>query len=307
MRLLFAGTPDVAVPALQALADSSHEVCAVLTRPDAAAGRGRRPSRSAVAQRADDLGIPVWTPASLREPAFLDDLAVLSPDCCPVVAYGALIPPAALALPRHGWVNLHFSLLPRWRGAAPVQYAVLEGDSMTGATTFRLDEGLDTGPTLARIDEPIGARDTSGELLDRLADRGARLLLSTMDGLASGQLSAVEQSADGVTYAPKLDVDDARIAWSADAISIDRRIRACTPAPGAWTTFRGERIKVGPALPVDVAGLAPGEIRAAKLEVVVGTGSGGVILGDVCPQGRRSMAASDWARGVRLSVGEAFG
>lgn len=307
MRLLFAGTPEVAVPSLQALVDSGHEVCAVLTRPDAAAGRGRRPSRSAVAERADALGIPVWTPASLRDPDALAELASMAPDCCPVVAYGALIPAAALAVPRHGWLNVHFSLLPAWRGAAPVQYAVLHGDSVTGATVFRLDEGLDTGPVLSWIEEPIGPRDTSGDVLDRLAVRGAQLLVDTIASLASGGLAAIPQPAEGATYAPKLDVSDARVDWARPAHEIDRRIRACTPVPGAWTTFRGDRIKVSPiVLDVDDS-LAPGEIRASKAGVLVGTGTVAVAMTEVRPEGRKPMAAADWARGVRPTDGEAFG
>ena len=307
MRLLFAGTPEVAVPSLQALVDSGHEVCAVLTRPDAAAGRGRRPSRSAVAERADALGIPVWTPASLRDPDALAELASMAPDCCPVVAYGALIPAAALAVPRHGWLNVHFSLLPAWRGAAPVQYAVLHGDSVTGATVFRLDEGLDTGPVLSWIEEPIGPRDTSGEVLDRLAVRGAQLLVDTIASLASGGLAAIPQPAEGATYAPKLDVSDARVDWARPAHEIDRRIRACTPVPGAWTTFRGDRIKVSPiVLDVDDS-LAPGEIRASKAGVLVGTGTVAVAMTEVRPEGRKPMAAADWVRGVRPTDGEAFG
>lgn len=307
MRLLFAGTPEVAVPSLQALVDSGHEVCAVLTRPDAAAGRGRRPSRSAVAERADALGIPVWTPASLRDPDALAELASMAPDCCPVVAYGALIPAAALAVPRHGWLNVHFSLLPAWRGAAPVQYAVLHGDSVTGATVFRLDEGLDTGPVLSWIEEPIGPRDTSGDVLDRLAVRGAQLLVDTIASLASGGLAAIPQPAEGATYAPKLDVSDARVDWARPAHEIDRRVRACTPAPGAWTTFRGDRIKVSPiVLDVDDS-LAPGEIRASKAGVLVGTGTVAVAMTEVRPEGRKPMAAADWARGVRPTDGEAFG
>ena len=305
MRLLFAGTPGVAVESLQALVDSSHEVCAVLTRPDSVAGRGRRSVRSSVAQRADSLGVPVLAPRSLREPDFLRALTELRPDCCPVVAFGALIPPEALSVPPHGWVNLHFSLLPRWRGAAPVQYAVRHGDAITGATTFRLDSGLDTGPVLGRIEEPIGPRDTSGDLLERLARRGAGLLASTMDGLARGDLVAVAQDAEGVTYAPKIEVDDARVLWSDSADAVDRLIRACTPAPGAWSTFRGERIKFAPVQPSEAV-LPPGALAAGKNEVLVGTSTSAVALTEVRPEGRRPMPAADWARGVRPDHGEAF-
>lgn len=306
MRLLFAGTPGAAVPSLEALAGSAHEVCAVLTRPDTVAGRGRRPARSAIAEAAERLGIPVWTPASLRDPAFIAQLSALRPDCCPVVAYGALIPPEALLIPAHGWVNLHFSLLPAWRGAAPVQYAVMHGDALTGATTFRIDEGLDTGPVLARLEVPIGSRDTSGDLLQRLATQGADLLVATMDGIASGAIEPVPQAAQGVSYAPKIEVDDARIDWTAPAEAIDRLVRGCTPAPGAWTTFRGDRIKLAPVLLDAAADLAPGEVRAGKAEVLVGTGSTAVALTEVRPEGRRPMPAPDWARGMRVTTGEAF-
>src|SRR6201991_3244774 len=189
MRLVFAGTPEPAVPSLRALLDSPrHEVAAVVTRPDAPAGRGRTLVRSPVARLADQAGVPVFAPARPSEPEFLAQLAALAPDCCPVVAYGALVPRAALDVPRHGWVNLHFSLLPAWRGAAPVQAAVRHGDEITGAATFRLEEGLDTGPVFGVVTEEIRACDTAGDLLGRLAESGAALLLATMDGIADGTL-----------------------------------------------------------------------------------------------------------------------
>ena len=235
MRLVFAGTPEVAVPALDALLASAHEVVAVLTRPDAPAGRGRRIERSAVAARADGAGIEVLTPRRLSDPDFLERLRDIAPDAAPVVAYGALVPPAALVIPRHGWVNLHFSLLPAWRGAAPVQHAILHGDEVTGATTFLLEEGLDTGPVLGTLTEEIRPDDTSGALLGRLATSGAGLLVATLDGLEAGTVAARPQPTEGVSLAPKLSVDDARVDWSAPALAVDRRVRACTPAPGAWT------------------------------------------------------------------------
>ena len=306
MRLVFAGTPAAAVPSLEALVASRHDVCGVLSRPDASAGRGRRTLRSAVAERADALGIPVWTPKSPGDPDFLAALREAAPDCCPVVAYGALLPLEALTIPRYGWVNLHFSRLPAWRGAAPVQHAVLHGDAETGATTFRIDAGLDTGPILAGLREPIHSDDTAGSVLDRLSSLGADLLVSTMDGIEDGSLIGTAQPDSGATYAPKLDPDDARIDWSAPAVAIDRLVRACTPAPGAWTTFRGERLGLGPVRIADAAMGAPGELRAGKAEVIVGTGSMAVVLGEVRPQGRRAMPAADWARGARPDPGEAF-
>ena len=292
----------------------------MITRPDAPSGRGRSLVASPVAKAAvaADRGIELLQPASPRDPAFLERLVELAPDCCPVVAYGALVPPAALGIPVHGWVNLHFSLLPAWRGAAPVQHAILHGDDVTGATTFRLEAGLDTGPVYGVLTESIRPTDTSGDLLARLAVSGAELLVATLDGLASGALRAEPQSADGVSLAPKLTVDDARVDWAAPALAVDRRIRACTPAPGAWTILRGERVKLGPvrvdAVPLDsessagtgTAALAPGVVRVERTSVRVGTGSAAVLLGEVQPQGRRLMAAADWARGLRLTSGERF-
>ena len=306
MRLVFAGTPDVALPSLDALIASRHDVVAVLTRPPAPAGRGRAPRPSPVQVRAEEVGLPVLTPGSLRDSAAIAAVAEFAPDCCPVVAYGALLPPPALAIPAQGWVNLHFSLLPRWRGAAPVQHAIRAGDTETGATTFRIDEGLDTGPILLQERTPIGDRDTSGELLDRMAVSGAALLVATLDGLEDGTLVAVPQSSDGVTLAPRIDVDDARIDWSASAVDVDRLIRASTPAPGSWTTLRGARLRLGPVEITEVTDLAPGELRAGKRDVLVGTGSTAVRLDVVIAEGKRPMSAADWARGLRLEPGEAF-
>ncbi len=308
MRLVFAGTPDAAVPSLEALAASSHEVVAVVTRPDAPAGRGRSLVPSPVRVRADALGLPVLTPATAKDPAFHDQLRELAPDACPVVAYGAIVPRAALDIPRHGWVNLHFSLLPAWRGAAPVQRAVMAGDDVTGATTFLLEEGLDTGPVLGTMTETIRATDTAGDLLGRLAIGGAGLLVATMDGLASGSLVPVPQPAEGVSLAPKISVDDARVDWTRPGFVVDRQVRGCTPNPGAWTTFRGERLKVDPVTPVaDEAAGVPGSLVVTKRDVHVVTGSGTVRLGVVQGHGKRPMPAADWARGIRIEPGERFG
>ncbi len=306
MRLLFAGTPDVALPSLNALIDSDHDVVGVLTRPPAAAGRGRGERRSAVHDRAVELGLPVLTPRSLRDPETLHTLRALAPDCCPVVAYGALVPPDALAIPPNGWVNLHFSLLPSWRGAAPVQHAIRAGDEISGATTFLLDEGLDTGPILGQMTTAIGPRETAGELLARLAQTGADLLKLTIDALAAGDIDPRPQSDEGVSLAPRIEVEDARVDWTLTARAIDRTIRAVTPAPGAWTTMRDQRVKVGPVLLTDDGTLAPGEISAGRREVRVGTGRGDVVLNLVQPQGKREMPALDWLRGVRLQPGERF-
>jgi methionyl-tRNA formyltransferase len=325
LRLVFAGTPAVALPSLRALLASRHEVVAVLTRPDAPAGRGRHERRSPVSVLAAEAGIPALTPARPREPEFLAALAELAPDCCPVVAYGALVPRAALEIPRHGWVNLHFSLLPAWRGAAPVQAALLHGDEVTGASTFLLEEGLDTGPVYGVVTETVRPRDTAGTLLERLSGSGAGLLVATLDGIEEGTLVARPQPADGVSLAPKVTVEDAAVDWSAPAVRVDRLVRACTPAPGAWTTYDADRIKLGPVLPVaapapgpgdapapggasvDGGALAPGELRVDKHRVLAGTGSTPVELGEVQAPGKRPMPAADWARGVRPPAGARLG
>jgi methionyl-tRNA formyltransferase len=307
MRVVFAGTPEPALPALAAVATSRHELVGVVTRPDAPAGRGRGLVASPVARRAEELGVPVLKPRHPREPEFQAELAALSPDCCPVVAYGALLPPDALAIPRHGWVNLHFSLLPAWRGAAPVQHALWAGDEVTGATTFRIVAALDAGPVFGVMTETVRPRDTAGDLLGRLAEGGAGLLVRTLDGIEDGTLEPREQPADGVSLAPKISVEDARVDWAEPAAAVDRRIRACTPAPGAWTTFADERLKLGPVIPdpetPGAESLAPGELAVTKDAVRVGTGAGPVRLGLVQPVGKKPMAAADWARGVRPSAG----
>ncbi|WP_216896470.1 methionyl-tRNA formyltransferase [Nocardia alni] len=307
MRLVFAGTPEPAVPSLRRLLDSSrHEVVAVVTRPDAVAGRGRKLSRSPVGQLADEHGIPVLTPHKPSEPEFVAQLTELAPDCCPVVAYGALLPQSVLDIPKHGWVNLHFSLLPAWRGAAPVQAAILSGDEITGACTFRIEKGLDTGPVYGVVTERIGVTDTSGELLGRLAESGARLLDSTMDGIGDGVLQAVPQAAEGASYAPKVDVEAGHVRWDQPALAIGRRIRAVTPAPGAWTELDGKRLKLGPVSLVEEA-LPPRTIEIRKSGVYVGTATTAVRLDQVQPPGKRMMAALDWARGARLEPGTVLG
>jgi methionyl-tRNA formyltransferase len=261
-----------------------------------------------VAQRADDAGVPVLQPRTPRDPEFLARLADLAVDCAPVVAYGALVPQAALDLPRHGWVNLHFSLLPAWRGAAPVQHAIMAGDEVTGASTFLLEAGLDTGPVYGTVTEEIGARDTAGDLLGRLAGSGARLLVATLDGIAAGTLEAQPQPAEGVSLAPRIEPADAQVEWALPAHVVDRRIRGVTPAPGAWTTWRGERLRLGPVEPrADVVDLPPGELRVERDGVLVGTGRGAVRLGEVQPAGKRMHSAADWARGARPGSGERVG
>ena len=308
MRVVFAGTPEVALPSLRAIADSSHELVGVVTRPDAPSGRGRKLVASPVAQLAEELGVPVLKPVHPKDPEFQDQLHELRPDCCPVVAYGALLPQSALDIPEHGWVNLHFSILPAWRGAAPVQRAIWAGDEFTGATTFRIVQALDAGPTYGVVTERVRATDTAGELLERLADAGAPLLVATLDGIEDGSLEARPQPEEGVSLAPKILVEDAEVRWNEPALAVDRRIRACTPAPGAWTTFDGERLKLGAVRPDEGAPELPaGVLGVSKNAVHVGTGTVPVRLGEVKAFGKRQMAAADWARGLHDPDGKRLG
>jgi methionyl-tRNA formyltransferase len=301
VRLVFAGTPEVAATSLEALMASHHEVVAVLTRPDAPAGRGRLLVASPVAALARESGVEVLQPRSLRDTDVLDRLTAIGPECAPVVAYGGLVPAAALGIPTHGWVNLHFSLLPAWRGAAPVQHAIWRGDDITGASTFALEEGLDTGPVYGTVTESVRPDDTSGSLLSRLAEIGSGLLLATLDAIESGHAHAVAQVGEP-SLAPKLTVDDARVRWDTPAAAVDRQVRACTPAPAAWSSCRGDRVRIAPVAVVgDAPALGPGRLAVRKNEVLVGTATVPVRLGLVQPAGKREMPAADWARGARLT------
>lgn len=303
MRIVFAGTPEPALPALRRLIDSPrHEVIAVLTRPDAASGRRGTPEPSPVAREALDRDIPVLRPARPNSPEFVAELSDLAPQCCAVVAYGALLGGGLLAVPPHGWVNLHFSLLPAWRGAAPVQAAIAAGDTVTGATTFQIEPSLDSGPVFGTVTETIRPTDTAGDLLARLADSGAELLAATLDGIEDQTLTPRPQPADGVSLAPKITVEQARVRWDLPAQVVERRIRAVTPNPGAWTLIGDMRVKVGPVQrDSEVAqSLAPGEIHVGRKSVWVGTASEPVRLGQIQPPGKKPMNAADWARGARL-------
>lgn len=309
MRLVFAGTPETAVPSLRTLlAAEQHEIVAVITRPDAPAGRGRHLTRSPVGALADEYDIEVLTPTTTRDPQFLDRLTALAPDVGPVVAYGGLLPRQALDIPRYGWVNLHFSLLPFWRGAAPVQAAIRAGDEITGASTFQLVPELDAGPVYGAVTETVRADDTTGTLLDRLAGSGAQLLLATLDGIGDGTVRAEKQSEEERSYADKITPSDARVTFEAPAFVVDRHVRAATPDPGAWAEFRRQRIKFWP---MSVLGerdswpsLAPGELRVERDRVLIGTASAPVQLGDVQVQGKKRMAATSWARGSKIEQGE---
>ena len=307
MRLVFAGTPEPAVVALEKLIASDHEVVAVLTRPDAKRGRGRTLHPSPVKALALEHGIEVLTPTTLKGNEDVKArLQELAPDAIPVVAYGNLIPEDYLDIPTHGWVNLHFSQLPQWRGAAPVQAGILHGDEFSGATTFRIDAGLDTGDIICQLSEPIRPTDTADDLLTRLAYSGADLLVRTMDELAAGTATLTPQEGEA-SYAPKIEKDDARIDWSAPAAQIDRAIRAYTPGPGAWTMLDGQRVKVGPVLISDsLDPTSPGHLTVTKNSVTVGTGTTPVVLQMIQPPGKKMMAAADWARGLQSAEGVVF-
>lgn len=308
LRVVFAGTPEVAVPTLEALIASTHETVGVLTRPDARAGRGRRIQPSAVAQVAEDRGLPLAKPASLTESDARAVLEAWRPDVVVVVAYGLLIPRSLLDFPRLGWINAHFSALPRWRGAAPVQHAIAHGDRTTCVTIFRIEEGLDTGPILAQSPPvAISDREDAGQLLSRLSLIASDVVLETLDALAAGTANEVAQSTHDVTNAPRISSQDARIDWTQPVDQVDRWIRACTPAPGAWSAVHGERIRLGPAIQVvpDVAAV-PGRITAEKRRVWVGARGGYLELGSLQPTGKKQMPAADWARGYRDSLPEGF-
>ena len=297
MRVLFAGTPAVAVPSLNALVEAGFDVVAVLTRPDAPVGRKRVLTPSPVAARAAELGIDVIH-ATRVDAAVTERIARAEPDVAAIVAYGGLVPPAALGIPRHGWVNLHFSLLPAWRGAAPVQRSVMAGDDITGAVTFRLEEGLDTGPVFGTLTEAVGPEDTAGLLLERLSHSGAVLLAQTLSAIEAGKAAPVAQSGD-VSLAPKLTLEDGHLNWGHPALALGRQARGVTPEPGAWTVLDGQRVKLEPVrLRPDVTGLAPGSVTFEGKKVLVGTGSHAVELTRIQPAGKKMMAAADWARGM---------
>lgn len=304
MKLVFAGTPEPAVIALRRLIESNHEVVAVITRPDARKGRGRTLHPSPVAELAAEHGIEILKPTSLKADtedgqAVRARLAELQPDCIPVVAYGNLVTKDLLTIAPHGWVNLHFSLLPAWRGAAPVQAAIHAGDDITGATTFRIEEGLDTGPVLGTLTQEIGSEDTADSLLTTLSHAGAELLVATMDGLEEGTLRAVPQQGEP-SYAAKITKDDARVTWTQPDFAIDRMIRAFTPAPGPWTELDGQRFKIGGVRLTQDQTLQPGEIECGKNYVRVGTGTNDLEILRIQPPGKKMMPAADWARGASL-------
>lgn len=298
MRLVFAGTPEAAVPTLQALAAAgTHEVCAVVTRTDAPLGRKRVLTPSPVARAAVELGIPLIKADRLDDSATAA-IASHEPDLGVIVAYGGLVREPLLSLPEHGWINLHFSLLPRWRGAAPVQHALIAGDDTLGASVFQLVPELDAGPVFA--EEPLStAERTAGEALAALAESGAALLARVVDDIAAGRARALAQEGTP-TFAPKLTLADGAIDWTATAPAVLARIRGVTPEPGAHTTVDGARVKILRATRSGAAPLAPGALATAGKSVVVGTGSAPIELVTVQPAGRGAMPAGDWWRGLRV-------
>jgi methionyl-tRNA formyltransferase len=309
LRIAFAGTPHFALPALRALLSSTHRVVGLLTQPDRPAGRGRELRASPVKLVALDAGLPLAQPATLKTPESRVELASWMPDVLVVVAYGLILPPAVLELPRLGCVNIHGSLLPRWRGAAPIQRAILAGDAETGVTIMQLDAGLDTGPTLLERRHRIGSHDTAGDLHDALAELGAAALIEALDGLAAGTLAARPQPAAGTTYAPKLEKSEARIDWNVDALEIDRRVRAFNPWPVAETTFGGETLRIlraHVAAPSTTDAAAGTLLGLAEDGVHVACGAGVLAVSELQRAGKRPISARDFANAARLE-GTRFG
>ncbi|MEX0789420.1 MAG: methionyl-tRNA formyltransferase [Actinomycetota bacterium] len=303
--MVFFGTPGIAVPTLKALIESDHDVAAVVTAPDRPSGRGMKLQPSEVKAHAAPAGIPVLQPPTLRSPEAQQALRDLAADVYVVVAYGLILPKAVLNIPSLGCINVHFSLLPRWRGAAPVQWAILEGDAASGVAIMQMDPGLDTGPVLEMVREPIGPDDTSGTLAGRLATLGARLIPNVVAGL--DEMTPQAQPEEGVTYASKLTPQDARIDWSLPAEVIGNRIRAFNPRPGAWGELNGTRMKIWSAEPTDVSSMgAPGTLAENGGELLVATGSTMLRLVQVQPEGKARMSAAEFVRGHRPGARSRF-
>ncbi len=317
MRLVFAGTPKTAADTLAAIVAAGHDVVGVITRPPAPSGRGRKPRPSAVSELANDLALDLFDPQSMRRPNVFGWLKEKQPELAIVVAYGGLVPPNLLTVPEFGWVNIHYSLLPRWRGAAPVAHAIAHGDKTTGVSVFELEVGLDTGPVLAEVEVPIGDRVTTGQLLHQLTMAGADLITEVLTDFDSYSAAAKPQSTTGVSFAPRLQVMDAKIRWANSVTEADRWLRAVTPSPGGWSTFAGGRVNISPfkeiaadndLLTSRLSGVvdgfeprvtAPGQMLVGKSEVWVACKSGGALLDMVQPAGKNLMSAIDWVRGLR--------
>ncbi|MCG6875063.1 MAG: methionyl-tRNA formyltransferase [Betaproteobacteria bacterium] len=306
MRVVFAGTPGFAVPALHALNEGGHDVTLVLTQPDRPAGRGLDPAESAVKRAAVALGLPVFQPTTLSDPAARTRLHAAAPEILVVAAYGLILPQAVLDVPDRGAVNIHASLLPRWRGAAPIQRAILAGDPVTGVSIMQMDAGLDTGPVLMRAEAAITPEDTTGTLHDRLAVLGAALLLDALKGILAGTIAPVPQATDGVTYARKIEKSEARIDWTGAAATVDRQIRAFNPFPGAVAQIRDTQLKVWRAA-LGIESGQPGMILRAGAEgIVVACGVDSVILTELQRAGGKRLSAGELLRGFPLASGERF-
>jgi methionyl-tRNA formyltransferase len=308
LNLVFGGTPEFAVPALEALLAAGHRVAAVYTQPDRPAGRGQKLAYGAVKECAMRHGLHIEQPATLKSPEAAERLASFRPDAMIVVAYGLILPQSILSVPRLGCINIHGSLLPRWRGAAPIQRALLAGDAMTGVSIMCMDAGLDTGPVLTTSVTPIGPRDTAATLRDRLATLGAQTLVETLPRYASGELNPIAQPADGATYASKLRKEEALLDWKHSALDLDRRIRAFNPWPVAETRWNQRQLRVWEAAPISIESpSSPGTVTAADASgIVVATGAGALAISRLQLAGRTTMSAGEFLNAHRI-VGAVLG
>jgi methionyl-tRNA formyltransferase len=309
MRLSFMGTPAFALPSLRALVDAGHEICLVVTRPDRPAGRGRRVVPPPVKLAAQELRLPILQPERIGEPEALAALRAGRPEAIIVVAYGQLLPEAILGPPPHGCLNLHASLLPKYRGPAPIPWAIIRGEMVTGVTIMRIEARMDAGPIVLYRAEPIGPRDTAGTLGERLAMLGAELLCQALDQVARGTARLIPQDEGLATYAPKLTPEDTHLDWARDAHALDCLIRGLQPEPGAVTRFGGRRVKILEALVEAAPDAPPGAVVAIDHHggVLVATGRGGLRLTRVQPENRRAMSGAEFARGYRVQPGDVFG
>lgn len=306
MRILFAGTPEFAARCLAALLDSRHEVCGVVTQPDRPAGRGLAPAASPVKRLAADRGIRVLQPATLKGPGVQEELKLFRPDAIVTAAFGLIFPQPLLELPPRGAINVHASLLPRWRGAAPIQRALLAGDDVTGVSIMQMDAGLDTGPVLLQETVPILSGDSAGTLGDRLAELGGTLAVRALDALEAGELDAVSQRTEGVTYASKPEKHEFRVDWRQDAAMVDRRVRAFNPSPGAGARLRGVDLKIWKCT-VAVGKGKPGEVLSAdKLGLCVACGEGALRVTELQRSGGKRLQAAEFLHGFPVAAGERF-
>ena len=306
LRIVFMGTPDFSVPSLAQLAQSQHDVVAVYSQPDKQRGRGKKVTFSPVKEKAVELGIPVFQPDSMRSDEVISELKSLSPDVIIVIAYGKILPKAVLDIPKYGCLNVHGSLLPKYRGAAPIQYAIKEGEAESGVTIMLLDEGMDTGKMLKKAVIPLDAKETTGTLFDKLASLGASTLMTVVDDLDNYERNAVAQDESQATYTAKITKEEAALDWTADAVVLERLIRTLDPHPGAYTVCRdGKRLKIWSADVVEGADAVPGTVIAVtKKSFTVQTGKGALRITEVQPESRKRLMAAQYLQGVTLTVGE---